>query len=63
MKALLFVGMGGFLGAAGRYLLSGLVQSRSATFPTGTLMVNLLGCLLIGLLFGIAERSAWGEQW
>ena len=51
------VGSGGFLGALLRYGLSGLVQRAIplTTFPLGTLAVNLLGCLLIGLLAGLAE--------
>jgi len=49
--------MGGFIGAILRYLLSGTVQkwSGSGSFPYGTLVVNLLGCLLIGLLSQVLE--------
>lgn len=50
-------------GAAGtlcRYGLSGLVQSGlGARFPWGTLAVNLTGCLVAGLAFGLFE-SRWG---
>ena len=51
------VGSGGFLGALARYGLGGLVQRQvpGTTFPYGTLVVNLLGCLLIGLFAGLAE--------
>jgi fluoride exporter len=51
------VGIGGFLGALARYGLSGLVHRFGATsgFPYGTLAVNLLGCLLIGLFAGLME--------
>ena len=39
-----------------RYLVSGWVQNRvDHPFPHGVLLVNLLGCLLIGLLGGLAE--------
>ncbi|MDT8320488.1 MAG: fluoride efflux transporter CrcB [Xanthomonadales bacterium] len=61
MKAALvhafIVGAGGFLGALARYGLSGWVhrQLPLATFPYGTLAVNLLGCLLIGVIAGLAE--------
>ena len=44
------VGFGGFLGAVGRYWLSGIVQKYSDRFPLGTLSVNLLGSFLVGLL-------------
>jgi fluoride exporter len=51
------VGIGGFLGALARYGLSGLVHRVGATsgFPYGTLVVNLLGCLLIGMFVGLVE--------
>jgi len=60
MKALALVALGGGFGAACRYLLSGLLM-RGATggFPLGTLTVNLIGCLLIGLWAGLAARHAW----
>ena len=52
MGKILWVGFGGFLGSIGRYLLSGSVQhlTRATGFPYGTLVVNLVGCLLIGFL-------------
>ena len=51
------VGVGGFIGAIFRYGLSGFVQ-RSAVivaFPHGTLVVNMLGCLLIGITVGFID--------
>lgn len=45
----------GTLGTLARYALQGLVQQRTdSTFPSGTLVVNLLGCFLLG---GIAEYA------
>lgn len=57
MNNLLFIGVGGFLGAIMRYTLSDFVQnsSRVSNFPLGTLVVNLIGCLLIGALAQLAE--------
>lgn len=54
---LLLVGLGGAFGSVARYLVSGWVQSaaRNATFPFGTLTVNLVGCLIIGILAQLAE--------
>lgn len=51
------IGTGGFLGALARYGLGGLVHRLlpGATFPYGTLAVNLLGCLLIGVMTGLAD--------
>ena len=52
----LLVGIGGAAGAVARYLLSGMVQERSGgVFPWGTLVVNVLGCLVMGLLAGLAD--------
>lgn len=69
MKAALFnaalVGSGGFVGAVFRYGLSGLVQRSlpMATFPYGTLAVNMLGCLLIGAGVGLADsRQLFGPE-
>lgn len=57
MANVLLVGIGGFIGAIMRYLTSDFVQrlSPGASFPFGTLVVNVLGCLVIGLLAGVAD--------
>lgn len=57
MRDVLLVGLGGFAGSASRYLLGGLVLHLSGAhrFPFATLGVNVLGCLAIGLLAGLAE--------
>ncbi|WP_303673164.1 fluoride efflux transporter CrcB [Vampirovibrio chlorellavorus] len=55
-KAVLLI-VGGSLGTLCRYYLADWGQSRwGVVFPFGTLLVNLLGCLLIGLLLGGFER-------
>lgn len=52
MIRVLLVGFGGFVGTLARYWLSGLIARRyGETFPFGTLIVNALGCFLIGFLF------------
>ncbi len=49
---------GGALGSLARYLLSGWVQSKTGLlFPMGTLVVNLAGCFLAGLLWGLFEEG------
>ena len=58
---LLLIGLGGGLGSILRYLLSGLVQTGAgtSTFPAGTLAVNLLGCLLIGVMAELSEARGY----
>ena len=60
MKALLFVGLGGFCGAICRYLISLGVVRMVATplVPYGTLAANVLGCLLARMLAGILNRDS-----
>jgi fluoride exporter len=57
MRNLFIVGMGGFCGAILRYLVSGGIQrwSQSVDFPFGTMAVNLIGCLVIGMLSRLDE--------
>ncbi len=57
LPQLLLVGVGGFLGSVGRFVVSGFFNrlSPALAFPIGTLAVNILGCFLIGLLHGLAE--------
>ena len=58
LQQILYVGLGGFIGSALRFLLGGLVQRLAPMggFPIGTLAVNVLGCLAIGLLGGLADQ-------
>jgi CrcB protein len=53
----MIVGAGGFIGSALRFVVSGWVQRLAATsvMPYGTLAVNVLGCLALGFLGGLAE--------
>ena len=60
MRTVLLVGLGGFLGANARYWLDGWVATRlGATFPYGTLAINLSGSFGLGLLMGLLEGHAW----
>jgi CrcB protein len=58
MNKIFLIGMGGFMGSVLRYWLSGWVQQafNTSLYPFGTLTVNLLGCLAIGFLSGLAEQ-------
>ena len=56
MLKLLIIGGGGFLGAVVRYVLTGFAQRVFDTlFPIGTLVVNVLGCLCIGVMIYLVE--------
>jgi CrcB protein len=58
MRLILLVGTGSFIGGVCRYLLSVFVQGKTPSgFPYGTLVVNLIGCFLIGILFGFFEKT------
>ena len=55
---MIIAGAGGFIGTSARYAVSKLTAGWAVTpFPTGTFAVNMLGCLLIGVLAALAERG------
>jgi fluoride exporter len=57
LLSLLLIAVGGALGSVARYLLSAFVLRASGTrFPLGTFVVNLLGCLVFGVIAGAAEQ-------
>lgn len=64
IKGFLIVGLGGAIGSMLRYAVQKIFQAQSAAaFPTGTLLVNISGCFLIGILWGIVSRSlSWNEE-
>ncbi|MDR3490521.1 MAG: fluoride efflux transporter CrcB [Gammaproteobacteria bacterium] len=59
MHNLLLAGLGGFIGSVFRFLLTALTYRwlNYPIFPYGTLLVNVTGCFIIGLLNGIAENQ------
>ena len=61
LKNILLVGAGSFFGGVLRYIVSLLVKYTGG-FPWATFTVNLLGCLLIGVLWGIFSRCANASQ-
>lgn len=62
MNDLVLIAVGGAAGSVGRYLMATTIDARLATvwttFPWGTLMVNVLGCTLIGAAAAFSDR-AW----
>jgi fluoride exporter len=64
MNGLFAVMIGGALGAGARFLVSGaFLRALGPGFPWGTLAINLIGGLLMGVLVGLLARtSSGGEQ-
>jgi CrcB protein len=59
-KNILLVGLGGAFGSIARYLgQKYLTQLYPQAFPIGTFMVNVFGCFLIGLFFGLASKNEY----
>lgn len=57
LKSLLIVGSGSFIGGAMRYLISTYMKNMYGQgFPWGTLVVNLLGCFIFGIVFSIFSK-------
>ena len=64
MNKLFLIFIGGGLGACVRWLLASAINTHTPQgFPWGTLGVNLLGCLLIGLAAGLFERVNAATEW
>jgi CrcB protein len=54
---MILVAVGGALGSVGRYMLSTAIQRyTSPFFPYGTFVVNVLGCLIFGIIMGAARQ-------
>ena len=64
IKNFLIVGLGGASGSMLRYAVQKIFQVQTAAaFPTGTLLVNIAGCFLIGILWSMISRSlTWNEE-
>ena len=64
MKYLLFIALGGATGAVSRYLLSNWAHALwEGKWPVGTLLVNMLGSFLIGVVFVLIERQVLHPDW
>jgi len=58
VKSILIVGFGGFIGTVARFLISRYFQFNfTSVFPWSTFIVNIVGCLLIGIIYGISEKG------
>jgi CrcB protein len=58
-KTVTYVAVGSVIGGVSRFLLQQYIQRRvESTFPYGTLVVNLLGCFIIGIVVGLADKGS-----
>lgn len=56
IRDIVLVGIGSCIGGVCRYLISLLMNPADNGFPWGTFVVNVTGCLLIGILWGVTSR-------
>ena len=63
MNAIFYVAMGGAIGASARHVLGHLtLRAFGPSFPYGTMMANVIGSLLMGLLVGFLAAKVSGGQ-
>lgn len=63
MKQVLFVGLGGAAGSILRYVTNMItLKYYSASFPLATFIVNMVGCFLAGLIFGLITQETTEAQ-
>lgn len=63
MFKIFLLAIGGSLGTLARYGLSSFVQqAHGGPFPLGTLLVNVIGCFIIGFLMETFQARRWGSQ-
>jgi CrcB protein len=65
IRNIFLVAIGGGAGSSARYLMQKWIyQLAPHVFPWGTFLVNVFGCLLIGIFWGLGLRSAaFHEGW
>lgn len=58
LKTIVIVGFGGFIGTIARFLVARYFQENvTSVFPWGTFAVNIVGCFVIGLIYGLTEKG------
>lgn len=63
-RYVILVGIGGLLGSIARYLSASIIaKTIPSAFPYGTFAVNVAGCFLVGIVFGLSERFDWLPEW
>jgi len=60
MKSILIIWLGGGIGSVLRYLMQvSMARYVMDGFPAGTFIVNITGCFIIGLLYGLSSKYGW----
>ena len=58
LRTILLIGTGGFIGSVMRYLVQIWVEKGlTSTFPLGTMVANIAGSFIIGIVFALAEKG------
>jgi fluoride exporter len=64
LKTITLVGIGGAIGSILRYLASSGIQNKFlSSFPYGTMIVNISGCFLIGIIYALAAKGNVSPEW
>ncbi|QZT37968.1 fluoride efflux transporter CrcB [Halosquirtibacter xylanolyticus] len=59
---LLYIALGGSLGSICRFLIAYLLRRVDFSFPVGTMIANLLGCILIGVFYTLVKNDYFLSQ-
>ena len=62
MTNCIIVGLGGFLGAVARYLIGLIPINPQNGFPVKTLLINIAGAFVIGLVVALGAKKDWNPQ-
>ena len=63
-RTVILVGTGGFIGSVMRYLLQVFIENKLlSTFPLATMIANITGSFIIGVVFALAEKSLMNSDW
>jgi CrcB protein len=63
-RTVIIVGTGGFIGSVMRYLLQVFIENKLlSTFPLATMIANIIGSFIIGVVFALAEKSLMNSDW
>ncbi len=57
LKLLIYIALGGIFGSVSRFFVSYWMKMFHFSFPLGTFLANVLGCLLIGLFYAFLQQS------